>query len=485
MSANFSDILQRLLSGSQAPMQAQQQTPASMDFGANSPPASPMPAEDDIVSPNPLQPRPTDQRMEGYRRLLTNFTYSLGSGLEAASANPRGSAQRTQAGMGAILQMPQKLKDIQDAKAIAAQQRQQVLAQTLSGIQNQQSEIQNRNAQIAETQRLRSVEEQRANQEAAHNSAMEHIAQQAADTTKTMDELKAKQYVHVGQANTADGPVELFQPPNWDGDQTKLLKVSLGAPVKSGSEKSLQSDEYVLTDGKHAVLSFDPTPTKTNPQGTYYNTTGQDVSSQVASKYHAPSGTANSADSSSYKFHVGELDKRAKPIDDAANRLGRLTDTLAQGTAQADSLVAPELMTVMAGGLGSGLRINEAEINRVTGGRPMIAQIQAKVRSWLGTDQKSAINFGAEERKAIEDLTSIVRSKLQQKQDALTETGGIISREGTTDQQRKDALAALDKKLRQIDSGSQQSSPSTPDLSGVTLDDIAKEKARRAAAKPK
>lgn len=167
-----------------------------------------------------------------------------------------------------------------------------------------------------------------------------------------------------------------------------------------------------------------------------------------------PSETGSkTADSTSYKFHVTEIDKRAKPLDDAATRFSRLQDTINQGTAQADALVAPELMTVMAGGLGSGLRINEAEINRVQGGRPMIAQLQAKVRSWLGGTQKEAINYGHEERKAIQDLLGIVGSKLQAKQGALTDASRIISGDSTTDSQRRKALAELDEKLRGIDSG--------------------------------
>lgn len=239
-------------------------------------------------------------------------------------------------------------------------------------------------------------------------------------------------------------------------------------------------------DGKTVIKTIDGQPiepaaknpvsatiTKLGPDGKPHffrqdgNTGAFSIDEGVAYEKPASSNPANTADSTSYKFHVAEIDKRAKPLDDAATRFSRLQDTINQGTAQADALVAPELMTVMAGGSGSGLRINEAEINRVQGGRPMVAQIESKLRRWMGTDQKSAIDFGPEERKAINDLLGIVGNKLKQKQEALTNASAIVSGEDTNDQQRRKALADLDSRLRDIDSGKVQGS-----ALGETLDKL-------------
>lgn len=105
--------------------------------------------EDLLASPNPSQPRTLDQRQEGIRRMITDFTFSLGNGLSAASVNPRGRAQRTQAGIGAILQVPKVLQDQIEAKRIADQQRQLQTATALSNILNQQSQEEYRRAQDA------------------------------------------------------------------------------------------------------------------------------------------------------------------------------------------------------------------------------------------------------------------------------------------------------------------------------------------------
>ena len=126
---------------------------------------------------------------------------------------------------------------------------------------------------------------------------------------------------------------------------------------------------------------------------------------------------------------------------------------MSAGTALADSGIASELMIVMAGGMGSGLRINEAEINRVRGGRPVIAEVQSKIRHWLGTDQKTALDWGPGERLALRDLLGLFQTKLTAKQQALTDAGEIISREHATDQERKNAISTLDSRLRDIDAG--------------------------------
>ncbi len=475
MSTNIQDVIARLLGqpssifgGSQAQQNTMGPTwPTANDFGMSDPNVA-TPPEDFIASPNPSQPLPPEVRMEGYRRFLTNFTYGLGSGLTAATQNPVGRGLRTQAGMGAILQQPMVLQKAKEAMAQQKREEDMRKAQILAGILGQQQQQANQ----AKTQQLQQDQFDLAKTNTlADNARADKIDSE--NRAAQAEALKAKKAEEAAGIEVPGSRVTVLK----DGKPTESWHVRITDPEtgvvrtetkygdqvyeKDAAAKSLQNDDYVLKNGQKATLSFDPTPTPQRPAGTYYDTSGKDVTEQVAGKYHVPpstSGTAT-ADSSSYKFHVAEVDKRAKPLDDAASRFSRLQDTISQGTAQADALVAPELLTVMAGGSGSGLRINEAEINRVQGGRPMIAQLQAKLRAWIGTDQKTAINFGADERKAIQDIMGIVGGKLKAKQDALTAASEVISREGATDQERKTALANLDKTLRAIDSGPTVAAP--------------------------
>jgi hypothetical protein len=120
----------------------------------------------------------------------------------------------------------------------------------------------------------------------------------------------------------------------------------------------------------------------------------------------------------SYQFNVGELNTLGKPITDRVARLSTLQDTINQTTPQADALVAPELLTVMAGGAGSGLRLNESEIARIVGGRTNWESIKAAANKWQLNPSKG-LSVTPAQRGQIRALIQAVQGKLQQKQGIL------------------------------------------------------------------
>ena len=117
----------------------------------------------------------------------------------------------------------------------------------------------------------------------------------------------------------------------------------------------------------------------------------------------------------SYQYESGRLDKAQEPIQQAVARLGRLQDTINQNSPQADALVAPELLTVMAGGQGSGLRMNEAEISRIVGGRSQWESLRAAAQKW-SADPSTANSITASQRQQIRALVGEVQRKLLAKQ---------------------------------------------------------------------
>lgn len=127
----------------------------------------------------------------------------------------------------------------------------------------------------------------------------------------------------------------------------------------------------------------------------------------------------------SYQFHRTALDKLAKPIEDQQQRLGRLIDTVNQGTPQADALVAPELLTVMAGGQGSGLRMNEAEIARIVGGRSKWQDLKASLQKW-SLDPAKANSITPEQRQQMRDLIAAVHDKSQKLLGAVNDAGDSL-----------------------------------------------------------
>jgi hypothetical protein len=147
----------------------------------------------------------------------------------------------------------------------------------------------------------------------------------------------------------------------------------------------------------------------------------------------------------SYQFNSAELERTAKPLTDQAERFGRLVETVNQKTPQADALIAPELLTVMAGGSGSGLRMNEAEISRVIGGRSKMEGLKAALNKW-SLDPSKALSVTDEQRKEIGLLLAAMRDRISAKSTALDDArNGLV--DATTVEEHRRVMAALKKKL--------------------------------------
>jgi hypothetical protein len=120
----------------------------------------------------------------------------------------------------------------------------------------------------------------------------------------------------------------------------------------------------------------------------------------------------------SYQFHAGRIDALRKPIEERAERIARVEDTLAQGTPQADALIAPELLSVMAGGAGSGVRQNEAELARIVGGRTNWETLKAKVNAWQLNPNKGFALTPAQ-REQTRALFGSVKDRVSRKMQAI------------------------------------------------------------------
>jgi hypothetical protein len=153
----------------------------------------------------------------------------------------------------------------------------------------------------------------------------------------------------------------------------------------------------------------------------------------------------------SYQFNAGRLDKLAAPIEQRAERIGRLEDTLNQNNPQADTLIAPELLTVMAGGQGSGLRMNEAEIARIIGGRDQWENIKAKLAAWQ-TDPTKPFAFQPAQRQQIRNLFAAIRQRVGEKAQILDE-GRAALIESDDPKEHRRIVQQVQQKLDAVDSG--------------------------------
>ena len=117
-------------------------------------------------------------------------------------------------------------------------------------------------------------------------------------------------------------------------------------------------------------------------------------------------------------------------------RMGRLKQTVAQNTPLADSLVAPELLTAMAGGQGSGLRMNETEISRIVGGRGHWADLQAAINKW-SIDPKAALSITPEQRKEIHALIDVASKRVERASGIINDANAEMKNAASPEEHRR------------------------------------------------
>jgi hypothetical protein len=107
-----------------------------------------------------------------------------------------------------------------------------------------------------------------------------------------------------------------------------------------------------------------------------------------------------------------------KPINDLSSRLSRLDDTLAAGSPQADATAAGQIIQIMEGGTGSGIRISKDLLDKTMGGVGKWEKLKSDFNTW-NMDPKKANSILPEQRQQIRDMTALIRNKVNQKQAAL------------------------------------------------------------------
>ena len=153
----------------------------------------------------------------------------------------------------------------------------------------------------------------------------------------------------------------------------------------------------------------------------------------------------------SYQYNQGVLDKISTPVRATAQRVGNLATSIGQSTPQADALVAPELLSIMAGGQGSGLRMNESEIARIVGGRSQWENLKAAAQHW-STNPETANSITADQRQQIKRLADAVQQKLTQKEAYIEDAEAQLAGSDDPNEHRRIVTDAK-KKIDAVDNG--------------------------------
>jgi hypothetical protein len=169
--------------------------------------------------------------------------------------------------------------------------------------------------------------------------------------------------------------------------------------------------------------------------------------------YSAPvdtSGREDKREDRSYQFQSGALDRTEKPIAEALSRSSRLIETLNNGSPVALAAAIPEFLTVMAGGAGSGLRMTEAEMKRIVGGRSVWEDLTAAASRFSTNPQQSPLT--ASQVVSIRKMAQAVTAKLAAKQEAINAARDVIGT-STNIVEHRNAVNNMRMKFQQIDNG--------------------------------
>lgn len=175
-----------------------------------------------------------------------------------------------------------------------------------------------------------------------------------------------------------------------------------------------------------------------------------ELAMEAIAQQNANKPTGQGADASrmdrSYQASATQLEALRKPVADQIERIARFRDSINQQTPQADSVLAPEVMIIMAGGAGSGVRITQGEIERVTGGRSNLESLKAALKKW-SFDPSKALSVTPAQRQQMRQLVSAIAERGQQKLDAVTHAhDALIDAPDVTSHRRivQDARKAFD-----------------------------------------
>jgi hypothetical protein len=180
-------------------------------------------------------------------------------------------------------------------------------------------------------------------------------------------------------------------------------KVITSAPAKPEAAKALEKVTVVGPDGKPHVYGVDAQGNKKVDYGV---------------EFQKPTDTADKDKARvdrSYQFNSTQLAKERSPLEAMMGKISTATTNVDLKSPQADALLAPEILSLAAGGAGSGLRMNEAEISRILGGRTAWESLQAAMNKY-STDPKHPQIPEAQRAQMVQILQAAQAKGIQKQQ---------------------------------------------------------------------
>lgn len=259
-------------------------------------------------------------------------------------------------------------------------------------------------------QQLRLAQEERAQREEPSNIALK-TAQAEFEQRRLAGATKQHVVVDDGQGNPMPAVFDRETGQYSDPTTGAILPAGTKAwerPTQPTAEQDTQRYEKIQQDLKLGK----PVSDEDKAFASAY-----EKNKTLVPQANAPDRLQQRADRS-FQYFSTRLDKLYDPLEQRAARLAMLADSASNNDPQSDTLIAPELLSIMAGGQASGLRMNEAEISRIVGGRNVWDGIKAKFNAWQA-DPSKGFALSPEQRKAIGKLMKEADARISKKLDLI------------------------------------------------------------------
>jgi hypothetical protein len=269
-----------------------------------------------------------------------------------------------------------------------------------------------------------------------------------------MDDLQARNIASEIESRNKPQIVEGYRVDQSGGPATAIpiagLPEQLGPGQATNLPEVLQQKEQAPLDAR-AQAEADREKFAQEQQGRSFDQQNAQLDKRLAAEAERDRNrkTGDAQLERSYQFHTKEFDTIGKPIQDRSDRLQRLQISLRQNSPAADALVAPELLTAMAGGQGSGLRMNEAEIARIVGSTNNWQQMKSALDKWK-TDPSKPFQIQPAQRGQFQALIDAMTERVQGKQQLLNSAQQRLA-DATDPASHKQLLAEVRQRMANID----------------------------------
>ena len=152
----------------------------------------------------------------------------------------------------------------------------------------------------------------------------------------------------------------------------------------------------------------------------------------------------------SYTQNNSELDKIGNPIEQTAQKVADIKDLMAENSPQAWANIPAKVLSLTAGGTGSGLRMNQALLDKELGGAGKWAELQGKFQAWNPNSAKAS-EISDAQKAQFKSVVASLEKQIQARLDVVNGARTDLLGAGNDVNQHRKIVLGVHQKLQGLD----------------------------------